>query len=164
MAGPEGGEEARAHGFTVTTTRVRAVVEGRDARQVAIEDAVAAWQRGDAASVEALARALPTIRSARSMNRRSAGSTSTCSTPCAATSHPAWTAGATCWGYRPYGRFTVVDADAVLQVWRKQLVRKADDYQRTQHPLLSLALGLLHLGHPQAATVAAAVDTLRPRW
>ncbi len=33
------------------------------------------------------------------------------------------------------GRFTVFDADAVLQVWRKHLVGKADDYQRTQHPL-----------------------------
>ena len=73
------------------------------------------------------------------------------------------------WGYvlEPLvanDRFSVEDAEAVLSVWRKQLVGKGRDYQKTQHPLLSFALGLVHLGHPQAAAITSAIDKLKPKW
>lgn len=254
----------------MTATRVRAAVESRTARDVAIEDAVAAHQRGDAASAEVLAAALPTIRAAPGGPHDGYFDFARVLDDVRDPALPTWLRGVVAdahegtyfslkadadrgalsgiqggqdaasveavlgqwpdavaavraelgddkwrgpdldkkwdcedalavvrsldepqerwfhehvqdavrrerqlsldgWGYllEPLvanGRFTVADADAVLLVWRPPLVGKADDYQRTQHPLLSLALGLLHLGHPQAATVTAAIDKLRPKW
>ncbi len=265
-------EEARALGFVVTAARVRAAVEGREAREVTLEDIVAAHDRGDADSAKALAFELPTIKPApgdmqegfsvfdfpqilkvvldstlpiwirglvadahertyfskkddldRGLSAYYYPDRDYSSIRAALNEWPdavsavreelgddawrgpdldnKWQCQRTlavvreidepqerwfhqhvqdavrreqprdrdAWGYllEPLvanGRFTDDDAEAVLGVWRKQLVGKADDYQRTQHPLLSLALGLLHLEHPQAATVTAAIDKLKTKW
>ncbi|MEI2714575.1 MAG: hypothetical protein V9G04_15085 [Nocardioides sp.] len=73
------------------------------------------------------------------------------------------------WGYllEPLAAcrlFTHADAEALLPIWRTQLVGKHDNYQNTQPALLSYALGLLQLGHPQAHEVVQAIAKLKQKW